>query len=157
MGAARHTRTCALRSALRYLRTHRWNWPRAWARSSAICLYALLALSLHIAGPFRAGGKDVPTKGISLRFGGFLNASTYKDFDLPEKMDQVDDCDADPLEPEEFPCEEGAGVGWSDDGGGPEAEEAARNERFQAIYKDIRDDIDHQSLHFMAPLRTRTC
>ena len=80
---------------------------RAHGRVLAPSAYVL---SLHIAGPFRAGGKDVPTKGISLRFGGFLNASTYKDFDLPEKMDQVDDCDADPLEPEEFPCEEGAGV-----------------------------------------------
>ena len=30
------------------------------------------------------------------------------------------------------------------------------NERFKALYKDIGDDIDYQTLHFVVPMKTRT-
>ena len=35
-------------------------------------------------------------------------------------------------------------------------EQKAMNERFKALYKDIGDDIDYQTLHFVVPMKTRT-
>ena len=35
-------------------------------------------------------------------------------------------------------------------------EQKAMNDRFKALYKDIGDDIDYQTLHFVVPMKTRT-
>ena len=59
------------------------------------------------------------------------------------------------MEVEEEPvADDGAGVGMSENEEDPGQQ--ARNERFKALYKDVGDTLEYQSLHYMVPLQRRT-
>ena len=113
-------------------------------------------LSLDIAGPFRVKGET--SAGSSYRYA--LVASYvhpklegFHDYDIPDNEAEIDEVDPLDVE-EETGVEEGAGVGTSEDEEDPE--QWARNERFRALYKEVGDVLDYQSLHYMVPLQRRT-
>ena len=74
---------------------------------------------------------------------------SHKDVDLPEEEEAEVEAEIDPFEEDErlveLPQEEEV-----DD------EQRAMNERYKALYKDVGDDIDYQTLHFVVPMKSRT-
>ena len=113
-------------------------------------------MSLDIAGPFRAKGET--TAGTAFHYA--LVASYvhpklegFHDYDIPDTEAEIDEVD--PLDVEEEPVvDEGAGIGMSE--GEEDSEQRARNERFRALYKEVGDGLEYQSLHYMVPLQRRT-
>ena len=113
-------------------------------------------LSLDIAGPFRAKGETAA--GSNFRYAlvaSYIHPKLegFQDYDIPE--DTVEAEEEDPFEAGEEPAEDnGAGVGMSDVEA--DLEQQARNERFRALYKEVGDALQYQSLHYMVPLQRRT-
>ena len=135
----RRCRTCARAAAT----------GRAHRRCVAPSAYTL---GLDIAGPFRSKGVSASEKGLRYILVGAYShpkLDIYKEADLPGPEDDVD------LEPEMDPFEEEPRETEHPDEEDDE-EQKAMNERFQALYKDIGDDLEYQTLHFAVPMRTRT-
>ena len=113
-------------------------------------------LSLDIAGPFRAKGETA--SGSSFRYAlvaSYIHPKLegFHDYDIPDNEAEIDEVD--PLKVEEEPVvDDGAGIGMSE--GEEDPGQQARNERFQALYKEVGDALEYQSLHYMVPLQRRT-
>ena len=129
---------------------------RAHRRVLAPSAYTLF---LDISGPYRVAGESVQGSGFRYILAGvytFPKLDCYKECDLPMEGDIPADDDGDPFE------EEAAFESPDSDNGGPvvedeeDAEQKARNDRFKALFREIGDDIDFQTLHFAVPLKTRT-
>ena len=115
-------------------------------------------LSIDISGPYRVAGESVQGSGFRYILAGAYTLpklDCFKECDLPMEGDIPADDDGDPFE------EEAAFESLDGDNGGPvaedteDAEQKARNDRFKALFREIGDDIDFQTLHFAVPLKTR--
>ena len=110
-------------------------------------------LSLDVCGPFRRKGEYAGSKGYRYAMVGTYimpKLEGYKDVPIPEEPDYAPEL----AQPEEDFLEEQ----------GPqdpplEAEDQAEldksNARFQALYKEIGDGMDYQTLHYAIPLKSR--
>ena len=110
-------------------------------------------LSLDVCGPFRVKGEYGGSKGFKYALiGTYLmpKLDGYKDVPIPENPD---------LESEEaFPEED-----FLDEHGPPDppiepqdqADIDKSNKKFQALYKEIGDTMEYQTLHYAIPLKSR--
>ena len=111
------------------------------------------ALPLDVCGPFRKKGEYAGSKGYRYAMIGTYvmpKITGYKDLPIPEEPD---------LEPEAMPPEDD----FLEEQGPPDppldqedqAELEKSNEKFQALYKEIGDGMEYQTLHYAVPLKTR--
>ena len=110
-------------------------------------------LSLDVCGPFRKKGEFAGAKGYRYAMIGTYimpKITGYKDLPIPEEPD---------LDPEVmFPEDD-----FLEEQGPPDppldqedqAELQRSNEKFQALYKEVGDGMEYQTLHYAIPLRTR--
>ncbi|CAE7295400.1 TY5A, partial [Symbiodinium sp. CCMP2592] len=155
----RHCRTCVETAATG--RSHR--------RVIAPSCYTL---SLDLAGPFRVKGESGDAKGYRYALiGNYTMPSTFgfKDYKIPDELP--------PEEPpgghdDGVPAEPEGGVGHisldEEDDLFKEARDElpentrenqkemdAANDEYQKLFKEIKDTLTYQNLHFMLPLKTR--
>ena len=112
-------------------------------------------LSLDVCGPFRVKGEYGGLKGFRYALiGTYLmpKLTMYKDAPIPEEPDLAPEVD-NPEEDLRFLDEQGP----PDLPLSPEdqAELEESNKRFQALYKEIGDGMECQTLHYAVPLKTR--
>ena len=111
------------------------------------------ALSLDVCGPFRKTGEYAGSKGYKYALIGTYvmpKLEGFKDVPIPEEL---------PLGPEAAHPEED----FLEEQGPPDppiepedqAELDKSNEKFQALYKEIGDGMEYQTLHYAVPLKTR--
>ncbi|CAE7336511.1 GIP [Symbiodinium pilosum] len=110
-------------------------------------------LSLDVCGPFRKKGEYGGSRGFRYALiGTYLmpKLTTYKDVPIPEEPDLSLDVES----PEEDFLEE---QGPADPPVEPADQEDLdkSNEKFQALYKEIGDTMEYQTLHYAVPLKTR--
>ncbi|CAE7339218.1 RE1, partial [Symbiodinium pilosum] len=110
-------------------------------------------LSLDVCGPFRKKGEYGGSKGFRYALiGTYLmpKLSVYKDVPIPEEPEILSDAEG----PEgDFLDEHGPADLPLD----PEDQEDLdkSNKRFQALYKEVGDTMEYQTLHYAVPLKTR--
>ena len=110
-------------------------------------------LSLDVCGPFRKKGEYGGSKGFRYALIGTYimpKLSVYKDVPIPEESEVLSDAEG----PEgDFLDEQGPADPPLD----PEDQEDLdkSNKRFQALYKEVGDAMDYQTLHYAIPLKTR--
>ena len=110
-------------------------------------------LSLDVCGPFRKKGEYAGSKGYRYAMIGTYimpKLEGYKDVPIPEEPNYAPEL----AHPEEDFLEE---QGPQDPPLEPEdqAELDASNARFQALYREIGDGVDYQTLHYAIPLKSR--
>ena len=116
-------------------------------------------LSLDISGPFRVTGESVQGSGFRYVLAGaytFPKLDCFKECDLPVEGEIPADDDGDPFEEEAVAGPLEGDRGEPVDGVEVDEEQQARNDRFRALFREIGDEIDFQTLHFAVPLQTRT-
>ena len=109
-------------------------------------------LSLDVCGPFRKKGEYGGSKGFRYALiGTYLmpKLSVYKDVPIPEEPEISSDAEGQ----EDFLDEQGPADPPLD----PEDQEDLEksNKRFQALYKEVGDTMEYQTLHYAVPLKTR--
>ena len=106
-------------------------------------------LSLDVCGPFRTKGEYAGSRGYRYALLGTY-VTGYKDIPIPKEPD---------FEPEAIPGEEDflEEQGPQDPPLDPkdQAELEQSNEKFQALYKEIGDTMEYQTLHYAIPLKSR--
>ena len=128
-------------------------------------------LSLDLCGPFRVKGETADAKGYRYALVGNYTMpliSGYKDYQIPEELLEQD------LKGEEEATveslDDGGGIGESpeedlfEEGHEPEPEVSdqvkgeldGENDEYKKLFKEIRDTVQYQNLHYMIPLKTRT-
>ncbi|OLQ12084.1 Copia protein [Symbiodinium microadriaticum] len=128
-------------------------------------------LSLDLCGPFRVKGETADAKGYRYALVGNYTMpliSGYKDYQIPEELLEQD------LQGEEEATveslDDGGGIGESpeedlfEEGHEPEPEVSdqvkgeldGENDEYKKLFKEIRDTVQYQNLHYMIPLKTRT-
>ncbi|CAE6911165.1 GIP [Symbiodinium sp. CCMP2592] len=145
----RHCRTCVETAATG--RSHR-----------RIIAPSCYTLSLDLAGPFRIKGESGDAKGYRYALvGNYTMPSTigFKDYKIPDELP--------PDEPEggvgHIPLDEDDDLFKEAKDEFPEnprenqKEMEAANDEYQKLFKEIKDTMTYQNLHFMVPLKTRDC